>query len=314
MRMLLVTPLLGMTVAILAVRAHAEGKGVYFPETGHRLAPDFEDIFESLGGIDVLGFPLTEPFVDPSTGRTVQYLENVRLEADPTVPESARLGALGEILGGWSAPVRELPFASEAQSGCQYFDKSGHYVCGAFLDFLQIHGGPAALGYPISEYRSEAGRIIQYLQRVRLDWYPELGGRGQVRLGPLGSKHFAITGYDKALLDPALPDNPDLYQALELSLLASVRDPLIHSGQSQLVFLVVRDQNGFPLSGAATTLVLRSADQERTLVMPLTDSEGVTRLALESGNALPGDTIFLEYQVVRGDLRAIARDSYQIAR
>jgi hypothetical protein len=303
-----------VALGILLLHAEADGQEVYFSETGHRLAPEFAGLFDTLGGEAVLGAPLTEPFVDSSTGRTIQYTENARLEADPAVQESSRLGALGELLRGWRPPVEKRVFGGGQRFGCRYFDESGHHVCGAFLDFLESHGGPEVLGYPISEYEESQGAIIQYLQRVRLDWSPRTGVRGEVHLGPLGSMHFAETRFERALLDPVLPSSLAQYRVLSLKLLPSVRRPVIRPGELQSVALVVRDQNGFALNGAAITLVVRSSDQERTLVMPLTDVEGITRLDLEIGSRLSGETVRLEFQVVFEDLRAITRDFYQVTR
>jgi hypothetical protein len=61
----------------------------------------------------------------------------------------------------------------------------------AFFSFFDNNGGAELFGYPISEYGPEngTGRIVQYFQRARLEWYPELAPEQRVQLADLGSIH-----------------------------------------------------------------------------------------------------------------------------
>ncbi len=68
----------------------------YFPETGHSLAFGFKEFWESHGGVEIFGYPISEEFTE--NGRTVQYFERARFEYNPNAQdEDSRvlLGLLG---------------------------------------------------------------------------------------------------------------------------------------------------------------------------------------------------------------------------
>lgn len=69
---------------------------LYFPETGHTLAFAFREYFQTHGGAEDLGYPISEPFFE--SGRIVQYFQNARLEWHPQNPagQKVQLGFLGE--------------------------------------------------------------------------------------------------------------------------------------------------------------------------------------------------------------------------
>jgi hypothetical protein len=76
--------------------------GIFFPQTGHTLAPPLRSYWESHGGLPVFGFPLSEAFMErnPSDGKTylVQYCERNRLEYHPEyagTDSEVLLGLLG---------------------------------------------------------------------------------------------------------------------------------------------------------------------------------------------------------------------------
>ncbi|HEY3227889.1 MAG TPA: hypothetical protein VGJ87_01640, partial [Roseiflexaceae bacterium] len=84
----------------------------YFAETGHSLCPPFRTRWEELGGLPLLGQPITEPFqaTREDTGQTytVQYFERARFEFHPEnagTPYEVELGLLGrELLTRWDGP------------------------------------------------------------------------------------------------------------------------------------------------------------------------------------------------------------------
>ncbi len=85
----------------------------YFPETQHNLCAGFRAYWETYGGLLEFGFPLTEEFVDPVLGRTVQWFERARFEWHPGVIPArfdvleGRVGAELLALGG--APPAPTP-------------------------------------------------------------------------------------------------------------------------------------------------------------------------------------------------------------
>lgn len=74
-----------------------------FAETGYSLSEPFRSYWETNGGVDVFGFPISEPaweYVGPELLQ-VQYFERVRLEYHPLAADSAvavQISALGRDL------------------------------------------------------------------------------------------------------------------------------------------------------------------------------------------------------------------------
>ncbi len=70
-----------------------------------------------------------------------------------------------------------------------YFEQTGHHLSNrsGFLDYWRANGQLLIFGYPISEELSENGRIVQYFERARFEYHPDLLGQpGQVQLGLVG--------------------------------------------------------------------------------------------------------------------------------
>lgn len=72
-----------------------------------------------------------------------------------------------------------------------YFPQTGHHLDNVtgFLDYWRAHGQVPIFGYPITEPLLENGRIVQYFERARFEYHPELAGSGwEVQLGLLGNE------------------------------------------------------------------------------------------------------------------------------
>lgn len=87
----------------------------FFPETGHRVCHGFRDYWRKHGlefgddgvsyreSLALFGFPMSEEFVDPTSGLTIQYFERARFEFHPEhagTINSVLLGRLGDAT--WS--------------------------------------------------------------------------------------------------------------------------------------------------------------------------------------------------------------------
>lgn len=75
------------------------------------------------------------------------------------------------------------------QAPTVYFAQTGHHLSNrsGFLDFWRANGQVLIFGYPITEEFAENGRIVQYFERARFEYYPELVDTPQqVQLGLLG--------------------------------------------------------------------------------------------------------------------------------
>ena len=305
-------------IVLLALPASAAAQGAggrYYSETGHTLDARFVAFFDNHGGEAILGYPITDSFIDPRSGWRAQYLENARLEL---VPEGSggvvgvRLSALGEALGGWEAPLTPDQIPASADATCRYYPESGHAVCHAFLDFYVARGGPAQFGYPISEFKLEGERIVQYFQAFRFDWYPEGGPGAQVRLAPLGRVHFDALGYDQALLRPRLPSDILLYQVLELRPRVSVAHPVVGAEGRQTVYVTVRDQNLNPVPAATVVLTTHLAGGDRIVLLPATDERGLSQISFDYAGQPRGLSVALDVTVILDRLQALTRDSFLI--
>ncbi len=192
----------------------------YFPDTGHYLANGFRAFWERYGGLDSFGYPLTEEFdeYDPESAgfRTVQYFERARFAWQPDSPAAIdgvvldRIGveyAREEQLAA-SRPFRALERASQQPSvgECRYFPNTGHRVCGLFLAYWLAHGLRQAadetaeaaairrFGYPISEPLAlPNGMLVQYFERVRLEYRPH--GNERLQVGRVGAELLVRRGW-----------------------------------------------------------------------------------------------------------------------
>jgi hypothetical protein len=302
-------------LAIQSVAARAQAGGRYYSETGHTLSATFEVFYDARGGAEILGYPITEAFVDPFSGLLVQYMENARLELAPDLQSEelqVRVADLGVLIGGWDLPLSASWFPIGHSPGCRFYEGSGHQVCHAFLDFYESRGGAGVFGLPISEFRIEQARMVQYFHDFRLDWYPEADDGRPIRIAPLGRSHFDRMGYSPDLLAPVDPADQGVYSILALRPSASVLNPLLGAGETQRAYLIVSDQNNRPVAGAAALLTVYLPDGLQFKMMPLTDGNGVAQLELQLDSQLPGTRIALEYTVVYEGLFALTRDSFYV--
>jgi len=69
----------------------------------------------------------------------------------------------------------------------RYYDQTGHNLAFGFRNYFDTHGGLDAFGYPRTEEMVENGFTVQYFQRARFEYHPELAGTPyEVELGLLG--------------------------------------------------------------------------------------------------------------------------------
>ncbi len=179
----------------------------FFAETGHTVRGDFWHFFEKYGGVESLGYPLTEQInVD---GWTVQYFEKGRLEYHPENEPAYRItvGWLGDLLQRRRPPLPpgELPPATASQR--KYFPETGHTISGDFLAYFEAHGGKVRFGWPISEPFLLAGRLTQDFQSARFFWTP--AHEPPVTLEEIGRVHFEVMRLDEEFLKPVKETNDE---------------------------------------------------------------------------------------------------------
>ena len=149
--------------------------------------------WERHGGLSAFGYPIGPVRLETVEGRTlkVQWFERDRLEiqADGTVT-AGRLGARWLELQG--RPWQSFPGVPGAAPGCAYVAATSHQLCEPFLSYWKTQGGLDLFGYPITERINEQiegqSYAVQYFERRRMEYHPELAGtRYTILLGLLGS-------------------------------------------------------------------------------------------------------------------------------
>ncbi len=283
----------------------------YFPETGHNVRGEFLDFFDQQGGLKIFGYPITEEFT--LDGRTVQYFQRARFELHPEnqPPYRVLLGLLGEELGKQTPPVSDGGFSFVQR----YFPETGHNVAFAFLNFFDANGGIDNFGYPITEFVLENGRIVQYFQRARFEWYPELAPTQRVQLGNLGSIQFDVLAaqgrVSPALKQPAPPAIPGAALPLSLKVTASPRLTVASRRSPQTIYVFVTDQKDAPLAGAAVEITVREDD--RALLqdsMSATDAQGFTSYSFDISNLDPGQNVIVDVTAYLPGLSAKTQTSF----
>jgi hypothetical protein len=171
-----------------------------FSATGHTIKGNFLRYFEAMGGLDSLGYPITEAF--EQEGRWVQYFEYARLEDHPDNPGQpvVKLSMLGERLGRRQPPLRPSRVPPTSFQKSRYYPETGHALSGDFLSYFDTHGGLDRFGFPIAEPLAAGGSLVQDFQRVRLIWQPNAPLGQRVTLEPSGRVYFEAQKLDPALL------------------------------------------------------------------------------------------------------------------
>lgn len=293
-----------------------QASGQFFPQTGHNVVGEFWDFYQSVAEAPlVFGLPITEQFVSADgSGLTVQYFEKARFELYPDRPlgERVRLTPLGTRLYRPGAPS----VGATSPGACRALNGFG--VCYEFLAFFDRNGGLARFGNPLSAFEFQPdGRIIQYFERARFEWYPELPAGQNVKLADLGRLFFNAFE-DPSWLNAALPLNniPARFSVPEsLRVMAFPSRAVTLPDDRQVFFVVVLDQAYAPIPGATGTLTVHLPDG-RDLVYPLvTQANGIAILpAVEFAGQLPGGLVTVEVEVAYQGLAAATTTSFRVWR
>lgn len=299
---------------IFAASGLAQTPSRYFPETGHTVSGLFLTFFDTRGGLEIFGYPITDQFEE--NGRLVQYFQRVRMEWHPENPDpyKVQLGLLGDLLGHRAPPIpaSQIPPANHPQR--RYYPETGHTLSYAFLTYYDSHGGLDIFGYPITEFILENGNIVQYFQRGKMEWHPENPRDQRVQLGFLG-EIYAEKYVDRERLKPStsnLGPAPLVTQAptTEISVSASLKYAITGRGGTQTLYVYVIDQWGRGVAGAAVSFVVHYSDGDMVFAMPVTDDTGYTSYTFNVGNPLPGYTVVIDVHATSGRQSASSQTSF----
>ncbi len=281
----------------------------YFEETGHNVSGPFLRFYEVYGDRRIFGYPLTSEFDE--NGRRVQYFQRARMERYAEGPESHKvwLGALGKELGYAQPPLSESELPSPDHPDKRYFAESGHTVAFAFLDFYESNAGSEILGYPISEWVIELnGRIVQYFEKGKLEWYPGNPSGQRVQLGMLGTiyveqfvdpihtqrEQYIRTG-TPAPTDTRAPDaQPIPLEVTGLQVVATLDRPIIGLQGTQTAHIYVRDQVNQGVEGVPVEVEVQYRDgRVDRFATPATNEHGYSQISFAIGDPAPGVVVIV---------------------
>lgn len=260
----------------------------YFGETGHNVKGDFFKYYNSNPNATFLyGYPITEEF-SSKDGKFVQYFQRARFELRNDMPDGQRvqLTTLGQLTFVSTGPLNvntTLP--------CRVYVETGFSVCFAFLEFFDQYGGAAQFGYPISGFEYHENKIVQYFQKARLEWQPWKNEGQRVVVSDLGRIYFDTLGEDPGLLPPvkAIDNSPQVTTNLQVRAFAWKAVTL--ATDTQLIFVIVQNQNLQPVANAGCTAIVHWLDGRNETTGIATNSNGVGIISLSFVNQPYGSLI-----------------------
>ena len=202
----------------------------FFPETGMSVSFGFKRFFEERGGIEIFGYPITPEIQEK--GFTVQYFQRARFEYHPEhagTRYEVQLGLLGDMLTSGRTFPKAIPVVTTDSQ--RYFPETGQVVSGAFLRFFNSRGGLDIFGYPTSGVIQENGKTVQYFQRSRFEYHPQLPEANQITLGLLGVELGERVGARGRFWVSGIPDTLMTNQTVRLQV-AVQNTGILHWSQS----------------------------------------------------------------------------------
>jgi hypothetical protein len=275
------------------VRAQSSDQ-LYVPETGHWVRGEFLKFYQSTSdSLLLFGYPITDEFIDSTDQIKTQYFQRARFDlVDSPSGQIVQLAPLGVYSHETGAPT--APFSTNSPA-CRAFDATGKSVCYAFLQFYDQNKGAQYFGNPISDAEIRDDRIVQYFERARMEWRPEMPAGQRVVLTDLG-----ILYYDSHVGDPSkLAPESDIIIAplVTLQAHAFVTQALIPADGTQVLYIITQDQNFAPVPGAlARVTVTLPNGQKQAYDPPLTDADGVTQLVFSLKDIPVKDIVQVEVQ------------------
>ncbi|MFW6115703.1 MAG: hypothetical protein ACOC7Y_01440, partial [Chloroflexota bacterium] len=299
--------------ALVTVAASSECR--YFEETQHYVCDEFLEFFDTRGGPEIFGYPLTESFADPTRGQMlVQYFQRARMERHVSTDGTSdvQLGLLVDELGHVHPPIaaERIPPADDPER--RYFPETGHVVEHVFLTYFQEKGGLTIFGYPRSSMTYEEGEVVQYFQRAQMVWNRADQAHAPIRLANVGEMYvdqFGIPGDFDRPVPPArlrLDGDSDSFDSAGgaslqgLKATASVRHPVIGAEETQVLYLYLHNRRYDPIAGAVATAFIRYPSEADTLVLPATDAQGLSQLSFVTRPSVPGQRVIIDIVVVYG--------------
>jgi len=294
------------------VSVHAQTQGQdprYFSETGHNVKGDFLKFYSSnSNALFLYGYPITEEYVNKD-GRTVQYFQRARFEYRGDLPEGQRV-QLTQL--GRETFISTGPLNVANTFACRSYPETGYPVCFAFLEFFDQYGGVGQFGYPISGFEYHENKIVQYFEKVRLEWQPWKVEGQRVVVSDLGRTYFDTLGEDIGLLSPVKPSSNNSTNIVNLQVRAFVWKAVTLATDSQLIFVIVQNQNLQPVANASCTTLVHWSDGRAEPTTLSTNTNGVGMVPLSFNNQPYGSLIYVDVVCAFSNLSANTTTSFRI--
>jgi hypothetical protein len=294
-----------------SVHAQTQGQDSrYFSETGHNVKGDFLKFYEINPNASFLyGYPITEEFVSKD-GKTAQYFQRARFEYRADLPEGQRV-QLTQL--GRETYFSTGPLNVSNTFACRTYAETGYPVCFAFLEFFDQYGALTQFGYPISGFEYHENKIVQYFEKTRLEWQPWKPEGQRVVVSDLGRIYFDKLGEDIGLLSPVKPASDTNGAIVSLQVRAFAWKAVTLATDSQLIFVIVQDQNLQPVPNAScTTLVHWPPNGQADPSTLTTNTNGVGMVPLSFVSQPYGSLVYVDVVCTFSNFSAKTTTSFRI--
>jgi hypothetical protein len=170
----------------------------------------------------------------------------------------------------------------------------------------------------------EEGRIVQYFQRLKLEWHPE-DRMAPVKVGDLGQIY--VNAYRERIPPEALkeveprPTDGTFVSKTEvtgLRAVISLRYSVMSRQQStQIVSVLVTDENGVSVEGARVNIQFLTPSGERLATshaVLTTNERGFARTEIEVSGGETGTQVIVQADVTYGLLRTTTKNVFLVWR
>ena len=281
----------------------------YFSETGHNVKGEFLKFYNSNpNAVFLYGYPITEQFTSKD-GKTVQYFQRARFEYRADMPDGQRtqLTALGR-----ETYVSTAPLNVNNSLACRTYTETGYAVCFSFLEFIDQYGGVAQFGYPISGFEYHENKIVQYFEKTRLEWQPWKTEGQRVVVSDLGRVYFDKLGEDPGLIPPVKPLDNTTSSVISLQVRAFAWKAVTLATDTQLIFVIVQDQNLQPVANASCKSLVHWPNGRIEPFILTTNSNGVGTMPLSFTSQPYGSLVYVDAVCTYNRLSAKTTSSFRI--
>lgn len=266
-----------------------------------------------LGGLNVFGMPLTDPYA-AADGKQEQIYENVVLFSDQEDTSTLGLRPVTLMLGKpVTPPGMELHGEAEGVVFYRTDGILGYHVPVLFDHFIAQHGGREVSGNPVGEITTISTTLFrQCFENYCLVYDSTAEDSLQVRMAPLGLEYLNLTQAE------TVPEaTPVAVQTGAVRMVANPGTPRIPADQAQRFDLfVVRAEDNQPVPNIEAVLLLSLPEGvEARYPLPPTDAQGRASLTIAPIEPAPVNGTVISFKVclnVPADTSVCTSDSYLI--